>query len=75
MFCLYKDKTLVSEPKQKPVNCVIKFLKDYANVCNIVFCVINSIKYEKNDWPNQIKDDDSLVNKICGELFAAYPTV
>lgn len=67
-----KVKDTITDPKKKPINCVIKFLKDYSTSRNITFCVIQSNRYG-GDWDIKIQKDDIIVDQICRNLFSVSP--
>ena len=50
--------------KYKPVNCVIKFLRDFAASNSILFRVIHSNPHGKDGWNKKLKDDETIANEI-----------
>lgn len=74
IICACSKLNNTNDPKKIPVNCIITFLEKYASILNITVCVVKSIKHnDTDDWEKIIKDDDSIVDRICKELYVTKP--
>lgn len=64
IVCACSVLNVAPTPKYKPVNCVIKFLRNFAASHSIKFRVVESKLHGADGWNKKLKDDKNIANDI-----------